>query len=102
MRPYKEIPEKRSQNAGATPLSIHRFLIEDIYIVATATQSVREGTALVFLNSTSTVSSDIVITVMRIPAVSFVWIGAAVMIAGGIPFMFVRPHRSRVDVWWPV
>jgi cytochrome c biogenesis factor len=69
--------------------SIHRSLTEDIYIVASATPGVREAAGLVFRNNTSAVSPDIVITVKTIPAVSFVWIGAAVMVAGNIPFMFL-------------
>jgi cytochrome c biogenesis factor len=79
----------------STP-SIDSSLWGDTYIVAGATESVRAATALVLANSTSSMPSNINITVKTIPAVSLVWLGVAIMVIGNLPFVFVSlPMREN-------
>ena len=70
-------------------VSIHSSFLEDLYIVASATESVRQATALSFNNRTTATPTDIKITVTRIPAVSFVWLGVVILVGASLPFVLI-------------
>jgi hypothetical protein len=71
--------------------------MEDIYIVASPTETVREATASAFADRTTTTPSDVGITIKRIPAVSLVWLGAVILIIGNLPFMFVQAPLQAIE-----
>jgi hypothetical protein len=76
----------------STP-SIRHSLLGDTYVVASATQSVRDATLLALKNRTPVVlgtSTDIKITVMEIPAVSLVWLGTAILVCASTPLILLR------------
>jgi len=77
--------------------SIHKSVMEDIYIVASPTETVREATASAFADRTTTTPSDVGITIKRIPAVSLVWLGAVILIIGNLPFMFVQAPLQAIE-----
>jgi len=71
--------------------AIYRFFTEDIYVSANPTESVKQASAWAFANGTVTTPADIRITVTRIPAVSFVWLGIMIMISGNVPLLIHKP-----------
>ena len=77
----------------ATP-SIHSSIFGDTYIVASATQSIKQASGLAFSNGTTATPTDVGITLKTIPAVSLVWLGVAILIAATLPFIFMsKPIR---------
>jgi cytochrome c biogenesis factor len=84
---------------SSTPL-IHSSISEDIYIVASATGSIRQTTALAFRNRTAVEPTDVQITVTRIPAISFVWVGALTMLIPNLPLALLTTpeHRGFVSM----
>jgi cytochrome c biogenesis factor len=67
--------------------SIQSSLGGDTYIVASATDSIRQATAVAFRNRTSTAPIDVKITVTKIPAVSLVWAGVVILVTANLPFV---------------
>lgn len=80
----------------ATP-SIQRSLMEDIYIVASATTTVRQATVSTLENKNATMPTDIKITVKRIPGVSLVWLGVTILVIGSLPLVLSRHGYWRKD-----
>jgi cytochrome c biogenesis factor len=75
--------------------SISSSFLEDTYIVASPTESVSRATALAFRDRTTATPTDISITVMRIPAVSLVWLGVVVLMSADLPFILLPSTFSR-------
>ncbi len=76
-----------------TPV-IYSSPTEDLYIVANPTESVKQATVMAFTNRTITTPTDIRVTVSRIPAVSLVWLGVAILVAGNLALVY-RPRASE-------
>jgi hypothetical protein len=74
---------------------IHSYFLGDIYIVASATGSIRQTTALAFKNRTTVEPADVRISVTRIPAVSFVWTGAVITVTANLPPILLARDRSQ-------
>jgi cytochrome c biogenesis factor len=71
-------------------VSIQHTFLEDIYIVAGSTESVRQTTALVFGNRSAGTPFDVRITVTLIPAVSLVWLGTMLLVGANLPVALKR------------
>jgi len=78
----------------ATP-SIHSSIFGDTYIVASATQSIKQASGLAFSNGTIATPTDVGITIKTIPAVSFVWLGVAILIAATLPLIFIVDKSGK-------
>jgi cytochrome c-type biogenesis protein CcmF len=77
---------------SSTPI-VHSSVAGDIYIVANATESIRQATLQAFRNRATASATDVQITVTWIPAVSLVWAGVVTMMAS--PLVLVATHEDR-------
>jgi cytochrome c biogenesis factor len=76
---------------------VRSSIFGDIYVVASATESIRQATILVFRNKTAATPTDVQITVTWIPAISLVWAGAATMIVSNSPLALLATPEN-----WPM
>jgi cytochrome c-type biogenesis protein CcmF len=77
-------------NQYVSTVSIDRSLTGDTYVVAGPTESVSEASALALKLRAQVMSgtpADIRITVTRIPAISLVWSGIAILVIANLPFI---------------
>jgi cytochrome c-type biogenesis protein CcmF len=70
--------------------SIFRSLTSDTYLSVGVTDAVRKATLSAFANGTETRPTNVRIAVRTIPGISFMWLGVALAIIGGLPFAFVK------------
>jgi cytochrome c-type biogenesis protein CcmF len=85
-------------NQYVSTVSIDRSLTGDTYVVAGPTESVSEASALALKLRAPVMSgtpAEIRITVTKIPAISLVWSGIAILAFANLPFVFSANTQKR-------
>jgi cytochrome c biogenesis factor len=85
-------------NQYVSTVSIDRSLTGDTYVVAGPTESVSEASALALKLRAPVMSgtpAEIRITVTKIPAISLVWSGIAILAFANLPFVLSANTQKR-------
>jgi cytochrome c-type biogenesis protein CcmF len=77
--------------------SIHGSLGQDLYLAAASTPSVIQSTSDVFRNGTSSNPTYVLLSIQIIPGISLVWLGAAILFAVNLPYVFLKPRLTSSE-----